>query len=136
MTELPKGHSFPREMRILKSGEYRHVFEAACFKVHGKGLLALACPNQCGHARVGLVFSRKNARRAVDRNLLKRLTRESIRLRQHRLPALDIVVLSRRGVTELDRDTLGQQLSGMWRRLEKDALKRAEATRGHAATTV
>ncbi|MGJ8513974.1 Ribonuclease P protein component [Carnimonas sp. LMG 33810] len=76
---------------------------------------------------MGLVFSRKNMKRAVDRNLLKRLTRESIRLRQHRLPAVDIVVLSRRGVTELDRTTLAQQLSGMWRRLEKDAQKRALA---------
>ena len=116
---------FPRELRILSSREYRHVFDSACFKVHGKGLLALACPNNVGHVRVGLVFSKKNARRAVDRNLLKRLTRESIRLQQHRLPAVDIVVLSRRGVLELDRQTLARQLHGMWRRLEKD-VKRAD----------
>ncbi|WP_027350305.1 ribonuclease P protein component [Halotalea alkalilenta] len=120
-------HGFPRSLRILTSGEYGHVFEHACFKVHGKGLLALACPNQHGHVRVGLVFSRKNVRRAVDRNLLKRLTRESIRLRQHRLPAVDIVVLSRRGVLELDRETLSRQLAGMWRRLEQDVKRRAPA---------
>lgn len=128
MAEKTADRRFPRSMRILSSREYGHVFEAACFKIHGKGLLALACPNSCGHVRVGLVFSRKNMKRAVDRNLLKRLTRESIRLRQHRLPAVDIVVLSRRGVTELDRTALAQQLSGMWRRLEKEAQKRTLTT--------
>lgn len=118
---------FSRELRLLSSRDYRHVFDSARFKVHGKGLLALACANDVGHVRVGLVFSKKNARRAVDRNLLKRLTRESIRLQQHRLPAVDIVVLSRRGVLELDRHTLARQLHGMWRRLEKDAKRAVDA---------
>ncbi|MGO2501830.1 MAG: ribonuclease P protein component, partial [Cobetia marina] len=74
--------------------------------------------------------SKKNVRRAVDRNRLKRLTRESIRLRQHRLPAVDIVVLAKRGVNELDNETLHRQLDGMWARLEKDArrLKAAKST--------
>lgn len=122
-------HSFPRSLRILNSAEYGHVFNNACFKVYGKGLLALACPNTHGHVRVGFVLSRKNVKRAVDRNLIKRLTRESIRMRQLRLPAVDIVVLSRRGVSELDRETLRQQLAGMWRRLEQDVRKRSSRPR-------
>ncbi|WP_106476779.1 ribonuclease P protein component [Phytohalomonas tamaricis] len=123
---------FPRGLRILTAGEYRHVFDNASFKVHGKGLLALACPNTLGHARVGLVFSKKNVRRAVDRNRLKRLTRESIRLGQHRLPAVDIVVLSKRGAGELDNDTVQRQLHGMWRRLEQEAKRHLAATQSIA----
>lgn len=119
---------FSSELRLLSSREFRHVFDTARFKVHGKGFLALACPNELGHVRVGLVFSKKNARRAVDRNLLKRLTRESIRLQQHTLPAVDIVVLSRRGVLELDRKALARQLNGMWHRLQKDARRAAQTT--------
>ncbi len=65
------------------------------------------------------MISKKSARRAVDRNRIKRLTRESFRLQQHRLPAVDIVILARRGITELDNATLHRQLHGMWRRLEK-----------------
>jgi|GEM_PF-315325 len=118
-------HPFPRSLRILTSKEFGHVFNNACFKIYGKGLLALACPNSCGHVRVGLVFSRKNQKRAVDRNLLKRLTRESIRMRQHRLPAVDIVVLSRRGVTDIEGAVLRQQLDMMWKRLENDVRKQA-----------
>ncbi len=85
--------------------------------------MALACPNGLDHPRLGLVFSKKNVRRAVDRNRLKRLTRESIRLQQHQLPAVDIVVLARRDAVGLDSATLHRQLSGMWRRLERDVRK-------------
>lgn len=115
--------SFPRRLRLLTAGDYRQVFENATFKVHGKGLMALASPNDLGHPRIGLVISKKSMRRAVDRNRVKRLVRESIRFQQHRLPAVDIVILSRRGVGELDNETLHRQLFGMWRRLVREALK-------------
>ncbi|RDB44642.1 ribonuclease P protein component [Halomonas sp. DQ26W] len=117
------GHDFPPQLRLLTAGDYRLVFDHAAFKVHGNGLMALACPNGLGHPRLGLVFSKKNVRRAVDRNRLKRLTRESIRLQQHQLPAVDIVVLARRGANELDNATLHRQLNGMWRRLDRDVRK-------------
>lgn len=119
---------FPRQLRLLNAGEYRRVFDQASYKIHGKGLLALASDNGLGYPRVGLVFSKKNVRRAVDRNRLKRLVRESIRLQQHRLPAVDIVVLARRGVNDLDNETLHRQLYGMWRRLEKDVRKQSAAS--------
>ena len=114
---------FPRRLRLLTAEDYRRVFDSAAFKLHGKGMMALATPNTLGHPRIGLIFSKKNVRRAVDRNRLKRITRESIRHRQHRLPAVDIVLLARRGVQELDNDVVHRQLHGMWRRLEREAQK-------------
>ena len=115
------GHDFPKQLRLLTAGDYRYVFDHAIYKVHGKGLMALACPNGLGHPRLGLVISKKNVRRAVDRNRLKRLARESVRLQQSSLPAVDIVLLARRGASELDKATLHRQFFGMWRRLERDA---------------
>ena len=118
---------FPRQLRLLTAEEYRRVFDHGTLKIHGKGLLALAKGNSLGHPRVGMVFSKKNVRRAVDRNRLKRLVRESIRLKQHRLPAVDIVILARRGANELENAALHRQLHGMWRRLEKDFRKQTAA---------
>jgi ribonuclease P protein component len=123
---------YPRQLRLLTAGDYRRVFETAAFKVHGKGLMALASPNVLGHPRLGLIFSKKNVRRAVDRNRVKRIVRDSIRLRQQRLPAVDIVVLARRGVHELDNATVQRQLQGMWRRLEREASKSAREPERHA----
>lgn len=54
--------------------------------------------NSLGHPRIGLTVAKKNVRRAHERNRIKRLTRESFRLRQHELPAMDFVVVAKKGV--------------------------------------
>ncbi|MFG6668130.1 ribonuclease P protein component [Halomonas sp. HNIBRBA4712] len=112
---------FPRDLRLLNAGDFSHVFEQADLKVHGKGMMALARFSTRGHPRVGFVVSKKNVKLAVDRNRFKRLVRESIRLRQQRLPSMDIVVLAKRGVQDIDNDTLARQLHGMWKRLAREA---------------
>ncbi|WP_026106034.1 ribonuclease P protein component [Vreelandella jeotgali] len=112
---------FPRSLRLLNAGDFRYVFAQADLKVHAKGMLALARFNSCGHTRIGLVAGKKNVKLAVQRNRFKRLARESFRLRQQQLPTLDIVLLARRGVDDLDNATLQRQLHGMWKRLQRDA---------------
>ena len=112
---------FPRQLRLLNAGDFSHVFEQADLKVHGKGMMALVRLSTRGHPRLGLVVSKKNVKRAVDRNRFKRLVRESVRLRQDHLPSVDIVVLARRGVQDIDNETLHRQLHGMWKRLQRDA---------------
>lgn len=97
------------------------MFEQADLKVHGKGMMALARLSTQGHPRVGLIVSKKNVKRAVDRNRFKRLVRESVRLRQDHLPPVDIVILAKRGVQDIDNETLYRQLNGMWKRLQRDA---------------
>jgi ribonuclease P protein component len=120
--------AFPRRLRLLTAGDYRGVFDRAAFKVHGKGMMALATPNGRCHPRLGLIVSRRNVRRAVDRNRFKRLVRESLRLRQEHLPPVDVVVLARRGVQELDNDQLRRQLHGLWKRLAREARKTETGT--------
>ncbi len=97
------------------------MFEQADLKVHGKGMMALARLTTRGHPRVGLVVSKKNVKLAVDRNRFKRLVRESVRHRQDHLPSVDIVILAKRGVQDIDNETLFRQLHGMWKRLQHDA---------------
>ncbi|AZM97873.1 ribonuclease P protein component [Vreelandella venusta] len=112
---------FPRCLRLLNAGDFSHVFEQADLKVHGKGMMALARLSTRGHPRIGLVVSKKNVKLAVDRNRFKRLVRESVRLRQDHLPSVDIVILAKRGVQDIDNETLNRQLNGMWKRLQRDA---------------
>ncbi|SBR52513.1 MULTISPECIES: ribonuclease P protein component [unclassified Halomonas] len=126
---------FPRCFRLLNAGDYRYVFEQADLKVHGKGMMALARWNTVGHPRLGLVVSKKNVKLAVDRNRFKRLVRESVRLRQDQLPAVDIVVLARRGVQDMDNDVLHRQLHGMWKRLRRDTQAANEPPTGSIRNT-
>ena len=56
----------------------------------------LVAPNGLPHARLGLVVGRKTNKRAVARNYIKRLVRETFRLNAIDLAGLDVVVRSRR----------------------------------------
>lgn len=92
---------FSDAFRLQTAAEFSRVF-AARSKLRGKyfDLHYLACDPQVAvntrFARLGLVIAKKLARRAVQRNLLKRLARESFRHacsrgRDH-LPPYDLVL--------------------------------------------
>lgn len=70
--------------------------------------------NQVGFPRLGMVVAKRNARRAVDRNTVKRMIRESFRMRKAGLKASDYVVILKRPVGTEPRDRLRQQLTGLW----------------------
>ncbi|OGA23125.1 MAG: ribonuclease P protein component [Betaproteobacteria bacterium RIFCSPLOWO2_02_FULL_67_26] len=55
-----------------------------------------ATPNGLTQARIGIIASRRVARRAVDRNRAKRLVREAFRKVRNRLMGVDVVVEVRR----------------------------------------
>lgn len=113
------GFEFPRCSRLLNAGDYRTVFNGAKIKVSDRNLLILATPNQLPHPRVGLVIAKKNIRLAVQRNRVKRIIRQSFRLRSPALPHLDIVVLARKGLGDLDNPAMHKLIEQSWRRLEK-----------------
>ena len=64
-------------------------------------------------------MARKHVRRAIDRNRIKRLVRESFRHRQHEIPDLDVIVLARPGIGTLDNQQLYQQLDRLWGKLSR-----------------
>ncbi|KYP97241.1 ribonuclease P [Sodalis-like endosymbiont of Proechinophthirus fluctus] len=72
--------------------------------------------NTLGHPRVGLAVAKKHVKQAHERNRIKRLTRESFRLHQHALPAMDFVVIAKKGVTDLGNHALTEELEKLWRR--------------------
>ena len=71
-------------------------------------------PNGLNGARLGLAIAKKCARRAVDRNRLKRLVRESFRAHVQSLPGVDIVVLCARGAPALSNQRLFELLERAW----------------------
>jgi len=109
---------FPKSHRLLKPSDYSKVFDDVALKVPHRNFLILATPNDRGHARIGLIFSKKNLRLAVQRNRIKRQVRETFRLQQD-LPSLDIIVLGRQGLTQLDNSAVRSSLNDLWRRVKK-----------------
>lgn len=109
--------SFGKHLRLLDAGAYRAVFENVEVKASGPDLVMLCRHNELGHPRLGLVIAKKHVRLANRRNRLKRLIRESFRSHHKHLPALDIVVLARKGADELDNQAVYRLLDKQWKKL-------------------
>lgn len=114
-------NGFTKDWRLLTPKDYSAVFNAVAYKVPHRNFLVLAAPNNLGHARLGLIFAKKNLKRAHDRNRVKRLVRESFRAHKQQLPEVDLIVLGRQGLTELDNSSLFGALDKLWQRLAKAA---------------
>ena len=111
-----EGATFPRSRRLLKPDEYRRVFNDGR-RSADRHFLVLALPNGLIDARLGLAVSKKTSRRAVERNRIKRLIRESFRLHQRTLCGLDLVVVSRSGAAGSDNSVCFDSLRQHWRRV-------------------
>ena len=105
---------------MLTQQTFQHVFDKASYRVSHRHFLILARSNDSKQARLGLVMGKKNIRLAVDRNRVKRIARESFRRHHANLPALDIIVIARRGLGDLDKN-IATMLSDAWLKLDRDA---------------
>lgn len=115
--------SFGRELRLCSAADFKQVFDKTDIKVSCRQLLILAKVNELDKPRLGLVVAKKNIRTATGRNRAKRHIRETFRLKQDELGPLDIVVLVRRGFSELEdielNRLLAKQLTKLSRRLDE-----------------
>ncbi len=109
---------FSAKLRLLQAADFKTVFDSALYKVHQPAFMLLAVDHQ-EHPRLGLVIAKRKIRRAHERNRVKRLARESFRLHQAELPALDIVLMAKSDAQMLPNDVIQQQLSLAWRQLTK-----------------
>ena len=105
---------FPRSSRLLKAAEFRRVFQRPS-KSADRYFTLLARSSSLDHPRLGLAISKKHIKRAVDRNRIKRIVRESFRLHQADLPALDFVVMAKGGAQKLSNAVLFDALARHWK---------------------
>lgn len=114
MTEHNFG--FPPQLRLKKPAEYKKVF-AKPVKSSDTYFTLLAIKNDFDHPRLGLAIAKKNIRKAVHRNVIKRAVRENFRIQQKSLGNMDIVVLARREAVDAPLELLRKSLEKHWLRL-------------------
>ncbi|HMW17734.1 MAG TPA: ribonuclease P protein component [Accumulibacter sp.] len=105
-------NGFPKSYRLIRTDEYSSVFG---FKraLRSRHFLLHYRPRggeEAGGARLGLVVAKRFIRRAVDRNLLRRLSRENFRLLRPHLKACDFVLRVATKPTAIDRRAMSEEI--------------------------
>lgn len=80
-------------------------------------MLLLVRENHGDVARLGMVIGKRRVRKANQRNTLRRLARESFRLRQSTLVGLDIVMLIKAPIERVDKLIFTPELNRLWDKL-------------------
>ena len=106
----------PREARIRRAGDFAAMRNASgrlggrCFSVRYR-------ESGLQHARLGLAISKRVSKRAVERNRIKRLVRESFRRVRAELPPVDLLVMARDLAAGLPGPELLADIDLLWKKL-------------------
>jgi ribonuclease P protein component len=116
---LPGTAGFSPDHRLHTAAEFGRVF-AEPARSSDRFFTVLARSSGRARARLGLTVPRRTAKRAVDRNRIKRLAREAFR-HQRALPPWDFVVLARAGADRAARNLLRASLDKHFEQLKQAA---------------
>lgn len=103
---------------MLKPDAFARVFSKGV-RSSDRFFTFLATPNDGSTPRLGLAVSRKVSASAVGRNRIKRQVRDSFRLNQAALPAIDIVAMAKRDAAGADNAELRLSIEKHWRILAR-----------------
>lgn len=107
---------FSNQLRLKKASEYQAIFKTGK-KLTSPYFSIINKANQLSHSRLGIIVSKKSARKAVDRNRIKRIIRESFRLSYQFFPALDLIVVVYPSVMTIKNKQLFIELQQRWLKL-------------------
>lgn len=128
------GAQFPRTARLLLPREFDAVFQGGR-RERGRFFICVIAAGSTGIARIGFAVGRKHLPAAHERNLVKRLARESFRQRRGQLPCIDVVLSPGRDVRKGDRVSLRADLDALFDRLltSPAILELAQSRSAHSA---
>ena len=109
-------YRFPRTARLLKPADFA-ALRGKSRRVSVRHFLAEFATNDQPSCRLGQAVSRRVSKRAVDRNRIKRLVRESYRHVRGELQALDILLVARSSAVPTPNAALREDLSALWKKL-------------------
>ena len=119
---------FSRQSRLLKPAEFKQVFQQA-IRSSDDYFRILARVNGIQRNRLGMAVSKKACAKAVGRNRIKRVIRESFRsqlVASVKDNTLDFVVLPNAAATNQSNKLLDESLSAHWKRLNRKAENRQD----------
>ena len=106
---------FDKSKRLLNSRQYQRVLRQGR-SYRNPLFVMVTMPNAVNTGRLGITVSKKVSKRAVDRNKIKRLVRESFRDLHKSLMNNDFVIIARKNAAKADNGTINETLIKMFKR--------------------
>lgn len=104
---------FPACLRLRKRHEFQAVFNNKRRRVNGKYFTVLYSSLETKECRLGIIVSKKQAKRSVDRNRIKRIIRECFRHKADTLKPQDVLVIANAVSVDANNRELRQCLDGL-----------------------
>jgi len=117
------GLKFVRASRLLKPAEFKRVFGNP-IRSGDASFRVLARSSEFDKHRLGMAVAKKACQKAVGRNRIKRVIRESFRVglaNRQTDTALDFVVLPTAQAKDQSNEVLSDSLNAHWEKLTKKA---------------
>lgn len=108
--------AYSSNLRLKTKHEFEKVKKARK-KFYSTAFCLNVCNNELTTPRLGLIIAKKQIKKAVDRNYIKRVVRESFRLQQHQLPLFDIIVIAQKQCLVMNHSELQDCLNQLWQKL-------------------
>jgi ribonuclease P protein component len=114
----PQRLTLPAQRRLRRKPDFEAVYARG--RRMGNGFFGVTARlNDEGRPRLGLAVASKMAGGSVERNRIRRVVRESFRLHQHELPAVDIVVSARARARGAANRELRTHIEELWRKVQE-----------------
>jgi ribonuclease P protein component len=108
--------TLPAQRRLRRKSDFDAAYARG--RRTGNALFGVTTrSNEVGQPRLGMAVAVRVAGSSVERNRLRRIIRESFRLHQHEIPALDIVVSARERARHAPGAELHASLAALWKRV-------------------
>lgn len=111
-------NKFAKETRLRSRENFQQVYKKAK-RFRYDGLTALVCKNELTYSRIGISIPKRQIRRAVDRNRIKRVIRENFRNRQKESSNIDVVFLIHASLLGLSNTEINACLEWLWSKVLK-----------------
>lgn len=114
---MTAAHGLPPAARLRRAADFAALRHAPG-RLDTRFFLIRYGASEGDAARLGLAISRRVSKRAVDRNRIKRIARESFRHARARMPALDLLLIGRQQAASATASLLRADLDAAWFRLK------------------